>query len=108
MSLKFVYPAEQRGKNVIKTEVSLRLKVVSELQSHSIHIILFVFAGILFVFSISVFESVTSCVSERLYNSKGPELRRCLFSLKQLFQVTHPPPTPSSTGLYLPFMSRSS
>uniref|UniRef100_A0A3B3WDE8 FHOD1 N-terminal GTPase-binding domain-containing protein n=1 Tax=Poecilia mexicana TaxID=48701 RepID=A0A3B3WDE8_9TELE len=24
----------------------------------------------------------------RLYNSKGPELRRCLFSLKQLFQVT--------------------
>ncbi|KAK5611358.1 hypothetical protein CRENBAI_018067 [Crenichthys baileyi] len=24
--------------------------------------------------------------SERLYNSKGPELRRCLFSLKQLFQ----------------------
>ncbi|XP_037550768.1 FH1/FH2 domain-containing protein 3, partial [Nematolebias whitei] len=24
--------------------------------------------------------------AERLYNSKGPELRRCLFSLKQLFQ----------------------
>ncbi|XP_014824600.1 PREDICTED: FH1/FH2 domain-containing protein 1-like isoform X4 [Poecilia mexicana] len=25
-------------------------------------------------------------ILERLYNSKGPELRRCLFSLKQLFQ----------------------
>lgn len=30
-----------------------------------------------------------SCVSEKLYNSQGPELRRSLFSLKQLFQVTH-------------------
>lgn len=27
------------------------------------------------------------CVSEKLYNSQGPELRRSLFSLKQLFQV---------------------
>uniref|UniRef100_A0A8P4GHI0 Formin homology 2 domain containing 1 n=1 Tax=Dicentrarchus labrax TaxID=13489 RepID=A0A8P4GHI0_DICLA len=26
------------------------------------------------------------CVSEKLYNSQGPELRRSLFSLKQLFQ----------------------
>uniref|UniRef100_A0A672IGU3 Formin homology 2 domain containing 1 n=1 Tax=Salarias fasciatus TaxID=181472 RepID=A0A672IGU3_SALFA len=26
------------------------------------------------------------CLSERLYTSQGPELRRCLFSLKQLFQ----------------------
>ena len=28
------------------------------------------------------------CVSEKLYNSQGPELRRSLFSLKQLFQVS--------------------
>ncbi|KAJ4920514.1 hypothetical protein JOQ06_004182 [Pogonophryne albipinna] len=27
-----------------------------------------------------------SSVSEKLYNSHGPELRRALFSLKQLFQ----------------------
>uniref|UniRef100_A0A8D2ZMI1 Formin homology 2 domain containing 1 n=1 Tax=Scophthalmus maximus TaxID=52904 RepID=A0A8D2ZMI1_SCOMX len=30
--------------------------------------------------------SCFSCVSEKLYNSQGPELRRSLFSLKQLFQ----------------------
>lgn len=30
------------------------------------------------------------CVSEKLYNSQGPELRRSLFSLKQLFQVKPP------------------
>lgn len=32
--------------------------------------------------------SCSSSVSEKLYNSHGPDLRRALFSLKQLFQVT--------------------
>lgn len=30
---------------------------------------------------------VSPSLPEKLYNSQGPELRRSLFSLKQLFQV---------------------
>lgn len=30
-----------------------------------------------------------SLFAERLYNSNGRDLRRALFSLKQIFQVTH-------------------